>query len=70
MTRPLFLKLFDISYTYYFETETHAKNWGSRTIAVHCNIKVPEGAECPQPKTSKDIDSQFMVKLLYTQKAK
>ncbi|KAL1828056.1 GCN5-related N-acetyltransferase 4, chloroplastic-like [Daucus carota subsp. sativus] len=33
------------------------------------SIKVPEGAKWPQPKTSNNIKSNFMMKLLYTQKS-
>ncbi|WJX14143.1 hypothetical protein P8452_04444 [Trifolium repens] len=63
------------------KAESQARNWGCRSIALHCDlrnpaatklyegqgfksIKVPDGANWPQPKTSPDVKFNFMMKLL------
>lgn len=63
------------------KAEAQARNWGCRSIALHCDlnnpcatnlyqsqgfksIKVPEGAKWPQPRTSPDMQFNFMMKLL------
>ncbi|KAE9611426.1 hypothetical protein Lal_00011872 [Lupinus albus] len=63
------------------KAESHARSWGCRAIALHCDlknpiasklyqgqgfkcIKIPEGANWPQPKTSPDIKFNFMMKPL------